>query len=180
MRLEQQVFTHNGFELAPFTPDDLQLYIRLVSDPEVMQHIGPTISEQKAELFFQEILEHKIQQNYYYWSVRNSSGNKVGLAALISEETGVAEFGLMLLPEYCFKGYSVPVLSGLINFGFRQWNLNKVTAKHQSSNLAAPGLLKRLSVKWVSTDDGYWFWQLERADWLELKLKPLYSYVNGK
>jgi RimJ/RimL family protein N-acetyltransferase len=179
MRLKQQVLTHNGFELVPFMPDDLQLYIRLVSDPVVMQHIGPAISEQDAERFFREILEHKIQQNYYYWSVRNSSGNKVGLAALITEEAGVAEFGLMLLPEYCFQGYSVPILAGLINFAFMQWHLNKVTAKHQIGNVAAPGLLKRLSVKQVSIEDVYWFWQLDRADWLELKLKPPYINFNG-
>lgn len=179
MRLKQQVFTHNGFELTPFTPDDRQLYIRLVSDPAVMQYIGPTISEQDAERFFKEILEHKIQQNYYYWSVRHSCDNKVGLAALITEETGVAEFGLMLLPEYCYKGYAVPVIAGLINFAFMQWHLNKVISKHQSSNLAATSGLKRLSIKRVSIEDGYWFWQLDRADWLELKLKPPYNNLNA-
>lgn len=179
MRLLQQRISHNGFGLTPLALDDRQLYIQLFTDPDVMRLIAPPLSEGKASFLFQRALNNEICSTYYYWVVRNSDGDKVGLAAFILQPEKVAEFGLMLLPEFCFKGYSVPILSGLINFGFRQWQLDKVFAKHQSNNLAASGLLKRLKMFRVSGKGDYWFWQLEQNRWAELNLQPPFSAENS-
>lgn len=144
-----------------------------------MQYIAPPLGIETADLLFQQALKPKLGSDYYYWSVSGADGAVLGIAALITQQPGSAEFGLMLLPEYCFKGYSVPVLSGLINFGFHQWKLDKVVAKHQSNNLAAPGLLRRLSVQRVKEDGEYWFWQLDRKYWATLNKQPPYLTTNG-
>lgn len=170
----QQVITKDGFTLKPLAVEDRQLYVRLYTDPDVMKWIGPPVTEQRANFLFQQALTSEKCSTYYYWVVFNAAGDKAGLTAFIMQSQTVAEFGLMLLPEFCFKGYSVPVLSGLINFGFGHWQLTQVVARHQSNNLAAPALLKRLRVQKVSDDADYWFWQLEQSQWAELNTQPPY------
>lgn len=179
MRLEQRSIRHQGFELTPLDSGDRTLFIGLFNDPMVMQYIGTPLTDKKATRLFQQALTPKSDSVYYYWSVSVADGTKVGIAALITQQQGVAEFGLMLSPEFCFKGYSVPILSGLINFGFRQWRLDTVVAKHQINHLASARLLRRLSVQRVSSDGEYWYWQLDRNYWVELNQRSPYLCMNG-
>ncbi|WP_337878688.1 GNAT family N-acetyltransferase [Rheinheimera sp.] len=172
--MQQQPIEHLGFRLAPLTRADESLFIALFSCAEVMQQIGPVLTEADALALLEKVLAAG-RQGYLYWVVWNPQGQQVGLAALTLVPPASAEFGLMLFPEFFFKGYSVPVLSGLINYGFNQLGLEAVVAKHQISTAAAPGLLKRLFIRYQFSRDGYMHWCLSRAQWQELTQQPPYA-----
>lgn len=180
MRREQRPIKHQGFELLPLSSNDRQLYCCLFTDPFVMQYIAMPLAEDRANLLFGQALKPKPESKYYYWTVCSADGTQLGIAAFVMQEQGVAEFGLMLLPEFCFKGYSVPILSGLINYGFTEWRLDAVVAKHQDNNRAAPGLLRRLKVQKLRHEAGYCFWQLERKYWVDLRRQPPYLTLDGE
>lgn len=176
--MQPESIKHAGFTLVPLQQNDSQLFLQLFGCSKVMQQIGPVLTEAEALALFEKVLAAG-EKGYLYWVVWNSAGQQVGLAALTLVPPASAEFGLMLFPEFFFQGYSVPVLSGLINYGFNQLALESVVAKHQISTTAAPGLLKRLFIRYQFSRDGYMHWSLNRVEWQELTQQPPYATHAG-
>ncbi|WP_337840835.1 GNAT family N-acetyltransferase [Rheinheimera sp.] len=170
-RIQQQI-RHAGLCLTPLCQDDNELFIELFTNTDVMKHIAPVMTQFEADELFKKAL--RCDSSAYYWSVSSDNDSGMGITALISTADDRAEFGLMLLPEYCNKGYSVPVGAALINFGFSVWGLEGVDVKHRISNKAVPAFLTRLHIEYSNEQNGFGYWIMRRSRWQQYS--AIYPY----
>lgn len=154
--------------------DDLDLYLALYTDPEVMRHIGPVLVREEVEAVFRLSLGHNRRQGVraLYWRVFDrTSGISIGLASLVRDATnGVsAEVGLMLPPDRRKAGIGQQCLSAMIGGCFSgAWahGVSEVSARHRESNLAARRLVESLDFMPADcSTDGVVSWRLCRDAW---------------
>lgn len=176
--LKQAVIRANGFTLTPLAEGDMQLFVSLHTNPDVMKLIGPCLSVEKAAQLFVHTLQAKTDRTYYYWRLENALSQQVGVVALMRQPGDMVEMGMVLLPEFMAKGYSVPVLAALIEFGCHVWRVAGILAKHRPDNLAAPRLLRRLSFEFGHNDGEFWHWQLPKPQWRQLSGQAPYHNIE--
>jgi len=67
------------------------------------------------------------------------------------EQTGTAEAGCILAPEYWKNGYASEILQALLKFGFEDLDLHRVFAKCDELNLASSRVLEKAGLTYEGT-----------------------------
>jgi RimJ/RimL family protein N-acetyltransferase len=168
--------------------DDLDLYLALYTDPEVMRYIGPVMEREKAEDLFRLSLRHTRQMGVraLYWRVFSpSSGASIGLASLVRDAVhgASAEVGLMLpadersagIGQHCLSAMIGSCLSGLWPLG-----ISEVCARHDEANVAARRLVESLDFTFVgSNPDRILSWRMSHGSWHSGRSGRMWSGWNA-
>lgn len=172
IRYPHEVIFHAEFSLVPLAKGHEELLVELYTDAKVMAKIAPPYSREKAEAAFEQLSNPEAKNPSYLWVITQTKSPTIylGVAALQCAELG-AELGIMLLPPWCNKGFSVAVLAGVLDYAFNAWPLERVWAKHQISNEAVVCILTSLFFECLSTENGLLHWELRKEHWLEKKSK---------
>lgn len=74
-----------------------------------------------------------------------------------------ANIGYDLLPQYWNQGYATEALKAVINFGFNQFEINRIEAEVMQGNIASERVLQKLGFKkegvlreWMYWNDQYY------------------------
>lgn len=133
--------------------DDLDLYLALYTDPEVMRYIGPVMGREAAEAQFRKsiILNEESCGMVRYWagcSVEESGVARMSIlsAALTDQTPRSFEVGIMMLGSKWRMGYGNALLQGLVGclFNASRFNADVVMARHLAENTGAQSLFSRL------------------------------------
>lgn len=164
--------------------DDLDLYLALYTDPEVMRYIGPVMEREAVAAVFRTSLGHnrRLGARALYWRVfdRANAGASLGLASLVRETThgAVADVGLMLPGEAQRSGLGQHCLSAMIGNALSgDWNLDisEVTARHVVSHAAARRLVESLGFLGAGIDEaGFVAWRMPREAWLTCRSREMW------
>ncbi len=140
--------------------DDLDLYLALYTDPEVMRYIGPVMGREAAEAQFRKALALNVKRP---GRVRYLTGFGIGETGLMpvgilsvawSESCPRSvEVGVMLLSCMRRGGYGQALLSRLVGRIRASFGLDVVTARHLAQNVAARELFTSLGFS-ASTNGG--------------------------
>ena len=143
--------------------DDLDLYLALYTDPEVMRHIGPLLGREEATSQFRKAIVLTVEDpaRVRYWAAyrtEDACEAPLGLlsAARNGSRTRTIEIGIMLLGREQRRGYGSALLSWLIRYVFTSdvVDVDVVIAKHLWSNVAAGKLFAGLGFS-AATDEDY-------------------------
>lgn len=154
--------------------DDLDLYLALYTDPEVMRYIGPVLGINQAETLFRLSLGHtrRMGVRALYWRVFDRvSGASIGLASLVRDAPRgeSAEVGLMLQADQRNAGVGQHCLSAMIGSclsGVWPLGISEVSARHAEANLAARRLVESLDFTCVgSNPDRIVSWRMCHGAW---------------
>src|SRR5688572_16805776 len=94
---------------------DEDLYCRLYTDPQVMQHIARPLAIDVARRSFQVAREQAIERPMRrpWWVIHETTSlADVGVVGLVREDT-VAEIGIVLLPQAQRRGIAREVMSAV-------------------------------------------------------------------
>lgn len=140
--------TSMNYHLQNFSPSDVHHVFRGLSDPEVIRYYGVQYDSLEATLaqmlFFDELERTGTGK---WWAVgENETGLFCGAAGLnnVERESGRAEIGCWLLPEYQGKGIMKEVLPLVIQFGWQTFQLQRIEAVIETDNRASRELFKQL------------------------------------
>ena len=128
--------------LTPVSKNDADLFVEIYTDPQIMQHIGPTLNQQAAiELFNKSVNQISIEQPKYLFYVikRKQNNQKLGIIGLLwnqPKKTSV-ELGVMIAKSYINKGYAYKATDLLMQYGFVELNLNSIVILCNESNSVA-------------------------------------------
>lgn len=126
--------------------DDLDLYLALYSDPEVMRYIGPVMGRAEATAQFRKALNLNLEETrrVRYWAAYAAEDAVVSPLGIMSAARSgpgrsPVEIGIMLLPRMQRSGLGRLLLSDLIDaiFDDANFGVDVVTARHLSQNAAA-------------------------------------------
>src|SRR5690606_24746914 len=105
-----------------FTPADLDLLVRLHSDPEVMRYAGGVLTrEQSAEQLRRRILDdYDEHPGLGIWlTFERATGDPVGMHLLHHIRGDVLiQVGCLLYPQYWGRGYATEMAARLLDYGF--------------------------------------------------------------
>lgn len=154
--------------------DDLDLYLALYTDPEVMRYIGPVMGREAAEAQFRKAVGHNANASprARYWLVTcRATDSSLGMAALVRDVIVQSryEMGLMLLPEYQNTGVGFPVLSRIVDGALTgEWGLGaeEITTRHLEEHAGGRGIMKSLGFDiWDIDVVGFQGWRMEAEKW---------------
>ena len=133
-----------------YSPDDWQDLFEILSDPIVMAQCEPTYTKAKTK----EALVYFIQNNIAYAVVLAATGKVIGHALFAQlpppYEKGNYEIGWIYNRRYWRQGYAFEASKALLDYGFRNMRIYKVSAE-TIDPVASIGLMCKLGMRHEST-----------------------------
>ena len=133
-----------SFLLKKIIKDDLDNYLKLVTNTKVMQLIsGKPYSQNDGIIKFNELLEANNKHNKLgYFSIYLKSTNQfVGYTKLIMLEKDKAELGYMFLPDFWGKGYGSEISTTMVEYARNVSALKTIIAIIDPQNVASKKIL---------------------------------------
>tara|TARA_B110000305_G_scaffold240696_1_gene312123 strand:+ start:1114 stop:2928 length:1815 start_codon:yes stop_codon:yes gene_type:complete len=143
----------NRIALRIIEKSDLDFSHELHSFPEVDKYntlgIPKSMKESKTMLTFllDKLKEKKISN--YTFTILDSKKNRIGLIALnlSREKMQSAEVWYKLHPTYWGNGFATEALKLVLDFGFGELNLHRITAGCATGNVASIAVLEKVGMK---------------------------------
>jgi len=164
-----------------YTSNDFEEYKRQAMDPEVMKYInGKPCTEEEAKEKWQKIMTANSMDDILgYYSVRFTENNEIlGLAKLLyygsengfkdGKETGTAEVGYALFPEFWGKGYATEITKFFTEFAKSFDRIKEVVGIINPENKASKRVLEKCG---YILDSNEMFNSASPAEWYKIKLK---------
>lgn len=147
--MDLPTFALPPWQLRPFAAHDVALYVALFTDAEVMAHIEPPLSAERALGCAQRALWHQQQDNprFLHWVLCDSTGTTGGLFAVARQTAewagGEADFGIMLAHDSRRNGAAERGTKALLPWLINGLKLRRVVASHHPDNRAVAWLARR-------------------------------------
>ena len=136
--------------IRDYSPSDWQDLYEIFSDPIVMKECGPSYSENQTK----EALAYFIKKDIAYAVTLADSGKVIGHALFAQlpppDEKGIYEIGWIYHQAYWGLGYAYEASKALIDYGFQNLNLHKITAE-TIDPVKSVGLMKKLGMSHEGT-----------------------------
>jgi ribosomal-protein-alanine N-acetyltransferase len=133
--------------IRPLVATDLEKLTSLFSSAEAMQFIPPHFAPETVEQT-RDRLEHYISQfnrhGISFGYVSDHNGNFLGRAGFYYlNEVGLYEIGCSLMPQYWGQGLATEIAHGLLNYAFKELNLDAVCARTIPGNEGSENVLDK-------------------------------------
>lgn len=161
--------------LRPLSIDDADLYVRIYTDPQLMQQVATVLTADAAARAFAAALRFNLQilALARYWVLLQAhSGDRIGLLGLLAKGDGEgaadAELGAMVLPECQGRGHAAAAIGTLADWVFSCSGLTRLHTRHDTANAGAARLMRKLGFQSLPSEPTQVLacrWQLTRESW---------------
>jgi RimJ/RimL family protein N-acetyltransferase len=127
-------------ELRPFRRSNLPNFVKWFNDPEVIQYLMfyLPMTEMAEEKFLEGLANNAGSDVYFVIEAIEQDGNKaIGSISLngIHPKDHLATFGIAIgEKDYWNKGYGTEACRLIVNYGFKQLNLHRISSTAYSFN----------------------------------------------
>lgn len=146
--------------LRPLTDADMEPYLAMAADPEVMRYVAPTpiprVSAEAAATHYRRLLETK---GYGYWTIEVKKGASFAGIILLQDLrfaaafTPAIEVGWLLPREHWSNGYATEGARAALDYAFTTMELNEVVALTAASNTRSQRVMQRVGMTHDPHDD---------------------------
>jgi RimJ/RimL family protein N-acetyltransferase len=146
--------------LRPLTDADMEPYLAMAADPEVMRYVSPTpiprAGVEAAATHYRRLLDTK---GYGYWAIEVSGGASFAGIILLHDVKFTAAFapamevGWLLPREHWGKGYATEGGRAALDYASNTLKLNEVVAITSASNIPSQRVMQRLCMTRDPHDD---------------------------
>jgi len=140
--------------LRPFKRSDISYFLRWFNDPEVVQYLDMYLpmTEMSEEKFIEELGTTRAGSDVLFVmeAIKGASTKPIGNCGLhqISPKDRNAVFGIIIgEKDYWSKGYGVEGARLIINYGFQQLNLHRISSAAVAFNERSIKLHKKLGFR---------------------------------
>ena len=137
--------------IRPFTLDDAEAYLPLVSDPDVIRYTGDT--PQTSIAGAREILATRPLRDYAIHGfgrmacIEKSSGRLVGFSGLkFLDDLQEVDIGYRFLPNCWGKGYATESARALMRHGTMELGIERIIGLVRPENTASARVLSKLGL----------------------------------
>lgn len=150
--MENNIIETERLLLKPMSTDDSQLIFELYNSPNFIRFIGDrnikTVDD--AENYIKNKFLPQIEKLGYgnYLISRKEDGKKIGSVGIFERDgLDVHDIGFSFLPEFEGKGYGYESASKLMEVGFKEFGLKKISAITTKENISSQKLIEKLGLK---------------------------------
>ncbi|HSM07407.1 MAG TPA: GNAT family protein [Gemmatimonadota bacterium] len=138
--------------LRTITPDDVDALFRIFGDPELTRYWGhPTLAGRAAaESLVEDIRTGADSGKLLQWGITlGGTADLIGTCTLASldRQNRRADIGAALAPEHHGRGYAEEAVRAVIDHGFGELGLHRITADVDPRNATALRLVERLGFR---------------------------------
>lgn len=143
------ILTTERLNLRCISENDAELLTLLRSNTEVNKYLDrpKTTTLDESQIFIQKILRGVVEKSNYYWII-TLKGEEMLIGAIcfwnFSEDKKTVEIGYELLPQFQGKGIMHEAILSVIEFGFKDLGLIRITAFPKEKNLQSIKLLVKV------------------------------------
>jgi len=166
------IFKTQRLSVRPLTQSDADLFFELMGNPNVMNPIPQkTFTKAESEAKLAELILKAESSSTKIWGITKIENNNfIGICGFLKNDKNDDEIAYRLIERYWGKGLGTEVAKGLIDYGFRNLNLNKITADVNIVNIKSSKILEKFMqpiLKFYNktdrcTDRRY---ELKKEDW---------------
>ena len=143
--------------IREFISEDYNAVYEFGSNKEVQKYTGDILisSKNQAKDIIKSIYKKDYNQNGYgRWAVIHKSDNKIiGFAGLkYLPEFDKTDIGFRFLPEYWNKGIATEVSNPIIDYGFKNFKLNRVIGIADPKNVGSCKVLQKIGMTFYKLD----------------------------
>ena len=124
------------------TDDDLEVIVRMLTDPAVRGYLGGPVPEDRARAALSGPLDERWGS---FLVTRTDTGEVVG-SCLLDRERGELEVSYQLLPEHWGHGYAREAVTRVLTWAWANTDASRVIAVTQTANAASMRLLEVLGM----------------------------------
>lgn len=157
--------------LRHFTTDDLDAFMAMHSDPDVVRYVPypPMTREQALDRLAQVSRMTAIDdeaQNLRFAVVLPETGELIGDMSIWSEphDRQQAEIGFVLNPRFHGRGYASEAAAELLRIGFEEAGLHRITANCDARNTASARVMERIGMRQEAHFRQNWYAKGEWTD----------------
>ena len=165
-------------ELRLFRPADLNAFVAMNADPEVMRYIGDGRPQDRthATATFERMRWHWAEHGFGRWAIERASDGAflgfcgVGFLTFAPELTGRPEIGWRLAREFWGNGYATEAAIAARDHFFRSFDLRELISLAHPDNVGSHRVMRKIGMRRVedlaTAERGLLVvHQLDRADW---------------
>ena len=137
-----------SIELSPFKASDFELFLEIITCPQLMEHVYDPLTYDEAKSSFEQRLPpwHFESDNWRSFTIAESiNGEKIGYISLriVDHEAKIAEVGFMIKANAQGKGIGSKALKLIKQYAFETLILNKLVAFCSVDNVGSFSLLEK-------------------------------------
>jgi ribosomal-protein-alanine N-acetyltransferase len=143
----------NRLVLRDYETDDCPAVLAYQSDERYLQYYPWTErTEAEVRAFVQMFLDQQIEQprrKFQFVITLPSDGQLIGSCGIRrkNENEWEADIGYELAPEYWGQGYATEAATAIVDFGFRELHLHRISSWCIAENTASAKVLERLGLQ---------------------------------
>lgn len=137
------LYKSNSIIVREFLPEDLDLFLTLLEDPEVTRYL-PAVTPERYKQLFATALEDYSKGLFSRWGIWDAVTNDfIGtcLARPFVEVPGQLEIGYTLAKAYWGKGIATAVSRALVEYCFTHTSVRDVVALTHLENIGSQKVL---------------------------------------
>lgn len=179
------IFTER-LQLRPIAAEDAQAIWPYVSDPQISRYMSWTPHKHigETESFIADVIRRMGEHSTITWVViERTSGAICGVVSLIAImrthralRYDKAELAYWIGTPYQGKGYATEACAAVLDYGFSQLRLNKVTVAHDAANDASRALIRRLGFREIGIEHRHF---LKDGRWIDHVIYELLSPTSN-
>lgn len=138
--------------LREYAATDFDAVHAFASDPRTLVFVewGPNTEQDTREfLDFAESTAAKVPRAGHTLAITLPEGEVIGSVGLTVRHGNEAELGYTLHPDHWGHGYATEAARALLDFGFAQLPVDRITATCRPENVASAGVLLKLGMEQV-------------------------------
>lgn len=154
--MKNQTIETERLLLQPMSTDDAEFIYELYNSPKFIEFIGDrkirTVHD--AEKYITEKFLPQLEKLGFgnYLIVLKDGNKKVGGVGIFERDgLEVHDIGFSFLPEFEGKGYGYESASKLMEVGFKEFGLKKISAITTKANISSQKLIEKLGLKFQKT-----------------------------
>jgi RimJ/RimL family protein N-acetyltransferase len=140
--------------LRPFTPRDLEAFMAMHSDPEIVRYVPyPPLTREEAEERLRSIATMTAiddeAQNLRFAVVLPETDEVIGDVGIWSSATDrlQADIGYVFNPRFHGQGYATEAVTELLRIGFQEAGLHRITANADARNAASIRVMEKIGMR---------------------------------
>lgn len=137
------------FIIRNFLPEEEEMYIKLLLDPEVALYLPQRNRDQHKQIFKTTLDEYATGNALGKWGIFNITDDDfIGMCLLrYFDESGSVEIGYSLHKKYWGKGIATDMAKALVTYGFNQTNTNEIVAVTALENIGSQRVLQKVGLQ---------------------------------
>lgn len=168
------------FLLREILQDDINIIFKGFSNPDVIKHFGVSFDTLEATQeqmdWYANMIKNDTGRCWAICSPDNSIFYGVCTLNFWKKEHRKAETGYWIFPEYWGKGVVTEVMRTVMDYGFNEMNLHRISAEVEDDHPGSIAVLKKLGFNYEGTMKEC---EIKNGRFINLELYALLKHENS-